>query len=135
LTLLGRSDIIVLETWDYSLVPRTFFLFNMWLFTPKGFISVVADKSNVKGDGLLVRARNKSHLDGIREYLSCDPFEVQVSDYAWRAWTTRLNISMFVMSHIASMDYTNFKNEIHDYEYHDACLGVWEEMWKYQHKL
>ena len=107
----------------------------MWLFTPKGFISVVADKSNVKGDGLLVRARNKSHLDEIREYLSCDPFEVQASDYAWRAWTTRLNISMFVISHIASMDYTNFKNEIYDDEYHDACLGVWEEMWKYQHKL
>ena len=135
MTLFRISDIIVLETWDYSLVPRTFFLIIMWLFTPEGFISVVADKNDILGDRLLVRARNKYHLEVISEYLTSDIFEVKPSDYAWRAWTTRSNLASYIISHISSMNYTNFKNEIHNHEYHDACLGVWEEMWKYQHQI
>jgi len=107
----------------------------MWLFTPEGFISVVADKNDILGDRLLVRARNKHHLEVISEYLTSDIFEVKPSDYAWRAWTTRSNLASYIISHISSISYTNFKNEIHNHEYHDACLGVWEEMWKYQHQI
>jgi hypothetical protein len=107
----------------------------MWLFTPEGFISVVADKEAQNGDRLLARSRNKSHLDAISKYLSTPPFQVEGSDYAWRAWITRPQLISYISSHISLMDYTNFKNQIVDNAYHDACLGVWEEMYLYQNTI
>jgi hypothetical protein len=104
----------------------------MWLFTPEGFISVVADKSDPTGPRLLARARSLHHLEKVLgDYIDA-PFKVQASDYAWRAWIRRKDLGSIMEQVVNSIDYTNFKNSIEENAYHDACLGVWQSMFRYQ---
>lgn len=102
----------------------------MWIFTPHGFISVVADKDNPKSERVLVRARAKHHL--VNLFPECEPFEKIGSDYAWRAWIDRREVSGLMDDLIQGLAYPNFKNEIKDPAYHDACLDVWQAMYGYQ---
>jgi hypothetical protein len=104
----------------------------MWLFTPKGFISVVADKQDPTGPRLLVRARSLSHLQEVLQDYLDNPFQVKQSDYAWRAWIKRKDLQSVVEQVMSDINYTNFKNSITDNEYHDACLDVWTAMYTYQ---
>lgn len=104
----------------------------MWLFTPKGFISIVADKNDSEGPRLLARARSKQHLvDVLGDWID-EPFSTYPSDYAWRAWIKRKDLLTVMDKAVNSIDYTNFKDSIIEDEYHDACLGVWNSMYGYQ---
>lgn len=107
----------------------------MWLFTPKGFISVVADKNDPDGPRLLVRARSLHHLTSVLGDYIDQPFSVPGSDYAWRAWIRRKDLISITEQLIHSMDYSNFKNAIEENAYHDACLDVWGAMYMYQNEV
>jgi hypothetical protein len=37
-----------------------------------------------------------------------------------------------IAQQIQEIEYTNFKKSIPDDEYHAACSGVWQVMWRYQ---
>lgn len=102
----------------------------MWVFTPYGFVSAVADRDDVDGERLLVRARSKGHLVSL--FPECEPFSVPGSDYTWRAWINRWEFSDVMDTLVQTISYTNFKNEIREDEYHDACLDVWGAMYRYQ---
>ena len=98
----------------------------MWLFTSQGFISVVADKDNPETGNLLVRARDRNHLSDL--FPNAEIFCKTPSDYKWRAWVLRDEVSSLLQSQIDNLNYTNFKNSIPDNKYHDACLDVWNVM-------
>ena len=98
----------------------------MWLFTSKGFISVVADKDNPENGNLLVRARDRNHLTNL--FPDATVFSKTPSDYKWRAWVSRSEVSSLVQSQVSELNYTNFKNSIEDDKYHEACLDVWNVM-------
>jgi hypothetical protein len=98
----------------------------MWIFTNKGFISVVADRGNPETGNLLVRSRDRNHLEEL--FPQAEIFSKTPSDYKWRAWISRSDVSNLMQSQVDSLNYTNFKNSIEDDKYHDACLDVWEVM-------
>ena len=104
----------------------------MWIFTSDCFLSIVADKDNLKGDRLLVRSRVKGAINK----LFPDVQEVYMtgSDYAYRAWVKRNEVSRVVQNYINALSYDNFKNSIKDKEYCRASMGVWQEMFDYQNR-
>jgi hypothetical protein len=100
----------------------------MWLFTSDGFVSIVADKDDTRGDRLLVRARDKMHITNV--FPDAEVFSKQPSDYQWRAWVSREDVADAMMRQVQGLDYTNFKDSIIDDRYHDACLDVWGAMYR-----
>ena len=100
----------------------------MWLFTSDGFVSIVADKDNTRGDRLLVRARDKMHITNV--FPDAEVFSKQPSDYQWRAWVSREDVEDAIARQVQGLDYTNFKDSIVDDKYHDACLDVWGAMYR-----
>jgi hypothetical protein len=100
----------------------------MWLFTSDGFVSIVADKSDTRGDRLLVRSRDKMHITNV--FPDAEVFSKQPSDYQWRAWVSREDVADAMMRQVQGLDYTNFKNSIYDDRYHDACIDVWNAMYR-----
>lgn len=94
----------------------------MWIFTPKGLLSIV----QVKGDAsrLLVRARQ----EGLLELVVPRPEDVffdRGADYPFRIALTRDEVKALVSAQVDRIDYPNFKGSIRDEQYHDVCLRVW----------
>lgn len=104
----------------------------MWIFTSDCFLSIVADKDNLKGDRLLVRSRVKGAINKL--FPDVEELYMTGSDYAYRAWVKRNEVSRVVQNYINALAYSNFKNSITDKDYSHACMGVWQEMFDYQEK-
>jgi hypothetical protein len=106
----------------------------MWIFTKEGFLSTVAHRD--KPDHLMVRARERSHLQGMIDFAkSYEPIVVsntQDADYHWRCMVSRQAVAAFIAEQIHSIDYDNFKGSLADTDYHDACVGVWQTMHDFQ---
>jgi hypothetical protein len=100
----------------------------MWLFTPFGFLSVV-DKG---GDGstLLVRARRKGEIEA--HFPEAVVETTPGNDYLFRARIDRDRVAVVMAEMIRNLGYKNYKATLQDSEFHDACMGVWEVMHRYQ---
>lgn len=98
----------------------------MWIFTPQGFISAVADRNNP--EKIVVRARNPDHLRTMfpDEVIS----ETNQGDYPARVFIDRGRFAGWLYVQAYDLDYTNFKDAIPEDApaYHDACVGVWAQM-------
>ena len=101
----------------------------MWIFTPGGFLSVVADRDRPQDGQLLVRARNREHLQALLP--ECGAFSVGGSDYPWRCWATREQVTDLLTQQVSALEYTNFKGAVSDHEYHLALMDVWQAMADY----
>lgn len=102
----------------------------MWIFTTKGFISIVKDRD--VPDGFMVRARKKQHLSDL--FPDSDVYTEAGSDYKWRARISKQNVALVMSQEITDIDYPNFKNAIPDHDYHEACSDVWSVMFNYQRR-
>lgn len=100
----------------------------MWMFTTKGFISVVA--SDQEAGIFLARARNKDHLKNL--FPTAEIVTLPNRDYKYRVFITQEQFTNLMNELATSIKYSNFKNAISDDEYHDACTEVWSVMYKYQ---
>jgi hypothetical protein len=100
----------------------------MWIFTNQGFISAVADFNNA--GNLLVRARAKSHLSAL--FPKAKVIKTPDADYLYRASIPKEEVATVIAQQIQGIEYTNFKKSIPDEEYHAACSGVWQVMWRHQ---
>ena len=100
----------------------------MWIFTPTGFLSIV-DKG---GDGttLLVRGRRKGEIESIFPGASVEI--TRRNDYLYRARIDREQVAQVMAEMIRNLNYSNYKSTIHDHALHDACMEVWEVMYRYQ---
>lgn len=101
----------------------------MWIFTQDGFISAV-DNNEVPGK-IAVRARDKRSLAFLAEITSQDIKQVAGRDYPYRVYVTKAEFTEFVASHIESIDYANFKDQvktIRGRDFASACGSVWEAM-------
>ncbi len=99
----------------------------MWLFTPRGFVSAVADADNP--DVILVRSRFRGHLQEIFGR----PLRVQrtpEADYLFRARIPRMRFEAKLAELARQVDYRNFKAAIAPGEirYRWLCHRVWEMM-------
>jgi len=102
----------------------------MWIFLNDAFLSIV-DKG---GDGstLLVRARRPGDLE--RAFPGADVVETPDHDYRFRARLDRETVAQALAQAVRGVDYPNFKDTVRDRDRHDAYLGVWRVMYRYQER-
>ena len=102
----------------------------MWLFCKSGFFSGVRHES--KPDTIHVRARFEGDLERLCKVHGLKEVEVlhtPSNDYAWRADFPIEVWSDIVRKEAESIDYTNFKNAVHDGTERDrAYMDVWAAM-------
>ena len=101
----------------------------MWIFTTKGFLSIV--QHNSMPDHFQVRSRVINPLSAL-----WPDHEVEVidwADYRFRITILKAEVVPVLAEQIAAVGYTNFKNECRrDEEYQEALGVVWETMYHYQ---
>ena len=83
----------------------------MWLMTPQGFYSVVADRDDP--EGVLIRARTREDIEALREQIpDLEPFEHRRADYRWRARASRAEWAIALALLAGDITYPNFKNAV-----------------------
>lgn len=102
----------------------------MWVFTSKGFLSIVTDKDD--DEMRLVRARRRSDLEAL--FGDDEIFEDKRADYRFRLFAHADDVAGALAREALEMSYTNFKSSIPavDPAYHDVCMAVWSEMRRLQ---
>ncbi len=107
----------------------------MWTFTRYGFYSTVQARDatgKYELPGVLsVRARLRSHLEALTERFPefLPPagaiIETWRADYRYRLLVDRYDWADVVSELAREIDYTNFKNECPDPDYHKWLNSVW----------
>jgi len=99
----------------------------MWIATNKGWLSIVRHRD--KENTLLVRARNKNHIESIFE--DAKVYVDEKADYPYRADIEEVVVARIIGDNILGIDYDNFKASVDDNEYHDSLMSVWHVMYRY----
>lgn len=98
----------------------------MWIFTPTGFISAVAKRSNPTN--LTVRARDRQSLDGLAELSGATATIGEGTDYPYRVVVSREQFKQWMSTQVDELDYSNFKSEaerVSGYEYASVLGQIW----------
>ena len=101
----------------------------MWIFTETGFVSAIADARDPKM--IVVRSRERESLDGIAALADVAIQSTPLRDYPFRVHVPRAVLKQLLSTQVDDLDYTNFKNRVHDVRgesFHDALTAVWEIM-------
>jgi len=101
----------------------------MWIFTSNSFISIV-DKGDKTGLTLLVRARKAGDIEQL--FPDAKVQEGEGTDYRFRSRINRERVAQVIADQIRSINFSNFKNTVKNYDRHKAYLGVWREMYEFQ---
>jgi hypothetical protein len=111
----------------------------MWLFTTRGFLSIVQNKDNP--DLLHVRARVKEDIDTFAELVwglmqpeekteSIEVSRTDYGDYLYRFDAPREAVARAVQSIVGGIDYTNFKASVEDTtKTHDSRVQAYFKVW------
>ncbi len=108
----------------------------MWVMTTIGFFSIVEKAGDRQSGKLTIRARARSDLENLRAlYLpNMDTIaENAGTDYRYRAQAAREEVIRTMMTLIADIDYSNFKQRIQAVQGKDrACVygAVWNDLWQ-----
>lgn len=100
----------------------------MWIFLKDAFLSIV-DK-DVDDDSLLVRARVAGDIE--RVFPGAKVTESPRNDYRYRAKVRRKAVGEALAAAVESIDYPNFKATVKEDDRHDAYLGVWQVLYRWQ---
>ena len=101
----------------------------MWLFFSNSMLSIVR-KPNQKPGTLTVRARAAGDIARVFPGFKVEP--TPKADYAYRAVIPRGDIALALTSAVEALDYDNFKDSVTEQDRHDAYVGVWDAMWRFQ---
>lgn len=121
----------------------------MWLFTKHGFFSVVCARQGdgrhhrpVAPDRLMVRARERSHLERVKERFPellgrCEIVEFAGTDYAHRFFVDKATWTKVIAGLNDEIDYDNFKEEVRQHQ--GSCGGTYvsalHDIWSVMHRL
>lgn len=100
----------------------------MWIYTPTGFISAVAKRSN--STILTVRARDRQSLSELVELTGVPATVGEGTDYPYRVVVSRETFKFWLDRQVDELDYSNFKDEAHrvrGYEYASVLGRVWTD--------
>ena len=102
----------------------------MWVFLNNSFLSIVENRNNK--EELLVRSRVRGDLDKI--FPNSNIFEMENSDYKYRSYIKKIEVSEKIREIVININYDNFKNSISKSEdqRHSSYLNGWNEMRKLQ---
>ena len=82
----------------------------MWVFTQDGFVSAV--RHNSQPDHLMVRARDEKSLHQLRDMTNQPIVKTPTGDYPYRVTVTEDYFKLWLMEHVADLQYTNFKSQV-----------------------
>jgi hypothetical protein len=103
----------------------------MWIFTTRGFLSIV--QHNVMPDYFQIKSRT---TDPLKHFWPNHEIEViGWADYRFRITIPKEEAIDVLIEKIGSVDYTSFKNECEDEDYHGSLVRVWTIMYNYQSRL
>ena len=92
----------------------------MWLFTPSGFLSIVADQQ--RPGHALVRARVREDLEAFCARTNAPaPTETPQRDYRFRTSVPFATLAEELAAQAAAIDYPNFKSEVAARQGHDRA--------------
>ncbi len=96
----------------------------MWIFTNKGFLSVVrhSDKPGV----LVVRSRFKGHIEKI--FPKAQVIEDGTRDYKFRTELPVREVARVISRLVAEINYPNFKDSLSDKNYLNCCFDVYNSV-------
>lgn len=111
----------------------------MWLFSRYGFFSVVCAKRGgrmgtvVDRQRVAVRARLKKHLKALLDRFAnelgcCKIIEDRQADYRYRIIVLKSSWAWVAQELVKEMNYSNFKNEVKDHDYHEILMDVWRRL-------
>ena len=102
----------------------------MWIFLNNSFLSIVEDRNNKKQ--LLIRSRIKGDIE--RVFPNSDVFEMSNSDYKYRSYIKKIEVSKKLMTLVENINYDNFKSSISpdETDRHNSYMKVWSEVRKLQ---
>lgn len=100
----------------------------MWIFCNDAFLSIV-DKAKTPGR-LVVRARKKGDIE--RVFPGAKVSTTPDADYLYRAEIERGAVADAIAERVRGINYSNFKGSVPDRKRHDAYMGVWSVMNRYQ---
>lgn len=101
----------------------------MWIFTQTGFVSAVRHYS--EPDIIVVRARDSESLETLATSAGVPIQKSPVNDYPYRVHVEEKRFNSWLLANVASLDYTNFKDRVHDTRgdhFASALMGVWDIM-------
>jgi len=98
----------------------------MWIFSQKGFLSVVAH--NTKPDILTVRSRFKGHIEKI--FGGICVLEDAGRDYRYRAELPKKEVSKAIARLVSEICYDNFKGSLNmsEEDYLNCCIDVYNSV-------
>ncbi len=104
----------------------------MWLFTDKGFLSIV--QHNAMPDCFQVKSRVIDPLE-----ILWPGHEIEVidwADYRYRITIVKEEVVPVLVGVIESVGYTSFKDQCRDDAgYYESLRRIWAEMYRYQTKM
>ena len=100
----------------------------MWLYTTRGFFSIVRD-SQRPGE-VLVRARLKGDIENLRGvWPTLTPtLETNRRDYRWRASLPTRELPLLMSKLASEVDYTNFKDAVYQRQ-GAAREAIYHDVW------
>lgn len=101
----------------------------MWVFTQDGFVSAV--RHNSQPDHLMVRARDEKSLHQLRGMTNQPIVKTPTGDYPYRVTVTEDYFKLWLMEHVADLQYTNFKSQVavtRGKKYAHPLSDVWATM-------
>ncbi len=102
----------------------------MWICMNDAFLSIVKDKHS---DRLLVRARRPHDITTV--FPQAAVIADAGTDYKYRAFVGRDEVAKAIADRLTSIDYTNFKNSVHDHGLHESYARFWHIMYALQKKI
>ena len=97
----------------------------MWIFTNRGFLSVVADRNHK--NSMMVRARFNGDIE---EIFGADApvVETPFADYRFRCTVSRTKVAEIVSKMVKAIDYDNFKSSVDNKVRAGDYMRVWSVM-------
>lgn len=103
----------------------------MWLVTPIGFFSIVQKPGDKKNGTLTVRSRVRSDLAALKQHYLPGLGLIQEShdtDYRFRAFAPRGEVSAALSRQVDDLDYSNFKSEVAKKQGHKRA-SLYHQVW------
>ena len=104
----------------------------MWVFTETGFVSIV--NHHEKKNNMLVRGRIKEDVIGFRDLSGSTNIvsHTPQNDYPYRTILTKKQVTKAMQNTIKKIQYTNFKEAVHDGTSRDPCyVQIWSTLVEY----
>lgn len=103
----------------------------MWLMTDMGMYSIV--QHNDQPDMFLVRARNRQHLEKLKDQFSelsgIEIHSTPNADYPVRMFVPKVKTAVVFARMLLDVDYGNFKNHVFDIGGDESYLHFLHTVW------